>query len=60
MMNIVESYSVETAIDNDEGVVAIEYVVVASAIVIALAVLWGAFGTALSNKLDSIVTSIGS
>ena len=58
MMNIVESYSTETAIDNDEGVVAIEYVVVASAIVVALAVLWGAFGTALSSTLDSIVSGI--
>ena len=58
MMNIVDSYSAETDIDNDEGVVAIEYVVVASAIVIALAALWGAFGTALSTKLDSIVKSI--
>ena len=58
MMNIVESYSAETAIENDEGVVAIEYVVVSAAIVVALAALWTAFGTALSTKLDEIVTSI--
>ena len=58
MMNIVENYSAETALDNDEGVVAIEYVVVSAAIVVALAALWTAFGTALSGKLDEIVTSI--
>lgn len=59
MKNIVESYSAETAIENDEGVVAIEYVVVSAAIVVALAALWTAFGTALTAKLDTIVTSIG-
>jgi Flp pilus assembly pilin Flp len=58
MKNIVESYSAETAIENDEGVVAIEYVVVSAAIVVALAALWTAFGTALTAKLDEIVTSI--
>jgi Flp pilus assembly pilin Flp len=58
MKNIVENYSAETAIENDEGVVAIEYVVVSAAIVVALAALWTAFGAALSTKLNSIVTSI--
>lgn len=58
MKNIVESYSAETAIENDEGVVAIEYVVVSAAIVVALAALWTAFGAALTAKLDEIVTSI--
>ena len=59
MMNIVDNYSAETAIDNDEGVVAIEYVVVSAAIVVALAALWTAFGNQLSAKLRSIVQSIG-
>lgn len=59
MMNIVENYSAGTDLENDEGVVAIEYVVVSAAIVVALAALWTAFGTALTAKLDAIVTSIG-
>jgi Flp pilus assembly pilin Flp len=58
MKNIVENYSAETALDNDEGVVAIEYVVVSGAVVIALGVLWTAFGTALAGKLDAIVKTI--
>ena len=58
MNNIVESYSAETALENDEGVVAIEYVVVSAAIVVALAALWTAFGTSLTAKLQSVVDSI--
>lgn len=58
MLNIVEKYSAETSSENDQGVVAIEYVVVSAAIVAALAALWTAFGTALAAKLDEIVTSI--
>ena len=40
MLNIVEKYSAEAAVENEDGVVAIEYVVVAAAIVAALAVIW--------------------
>jgi Flp pilus assembly pilin Flp len=58
MQNIVENYSAETAIENDEGVVAIEYVITAAALAIALATLWGLFGTALSARLDTIITNI--
>jgi hypothetical protein len=58
MKNIVENYSAATVIENDEGVVAIEYVVVSAAIVAALAALWTLFGAALATKLDAIVTSI--
>jgi Flp pilus assembly pilin Flp len=58
MMNIVENYSAETAIDNDEGVVAIEYVITAAALVLALAALWSAFGTALTARLNTVVNSI--
>ena len=57
MINLAKKYTAETAVD-DEGVVAIEYVVVSGAIVIALGALWTAFGTALAAKLDAIVTSI--
>ena len=58
MLNLVEKYSAEAAAETEDGVVAIEYVIVASALVVALAALWGAFGTALSTKLNAVVNSI--
>lgn len=58
MLNIVEKYSSETAVESDDGVVAIEYVVVAAAIVAALALLWGTFGATLATALDNVVNSI--
>ena len=58
MLNIVEKYSAETAVESEDGVVAIEYVVVAGALVVALVALWTAFGTTLSAELQSIVNSI--
>lgn len=58
MLNLVEKYSAEAAAETEDGVVAIEYVIVAGALVIALAALWTAFGTALSTKLQAIITSI--
>jgi Flp pilus assembly pilin Flp len=58
MLNIVEKYSAETAVECEDGVVAIEYVVVAGALVIALAALWTAFGTTLSAELQDIVDGI--
>ena len=58
MMNIVENYSAETAIENDEGVVAIEYVITAAALVLALAALWTLFGEQLSARLETVVGSI--
>ena len=58
MLNIVEKYSAETAVESEDGVVAIEYVVVAGAVVIALGALWTAFGTQLAAKMQTIVTSI--
>jgi Flp pilus assembly pilin Flp len=58
MMNIVEKYSVEGAIEGEDGVVAIEYVVVAAAIVAALAALWTLFGATLATALDDVVNSI--
>ena len=53
MMNIVESYSAETALENDEGVVAIEYVVVSAAIVVALAACGAAFGTVADRQAQT-------
>ena len=57
MMNIVENYTAETAVD-DEGVVAIEYVVTAAAVVLALVAIFGAFGGTLTTRLNAIVSSI--
>ena len=58
MLNIVEKYSADTAVELEEGVVAIEYVVVAGALVIAIAALWTAFGATLSGELQDIVDGI--
>ena len=58
MLNIVEKYSATEAVEAEDGVVAIEYVIVAGALVVALAALWTAFGNALSTKLQSIVDGI--
>jgi Flp pilus assembly pilin Flp len=58
MKNIIDNYSVETALENDEGVVAIEYVVVSAAIVVALAGLWTALVTHLAGKLQTSVSGI--
>ena len=58
MLNLVEKYSTEAAAETEDGVVAIEYVIVAAALVVALGALWTAFGTALSDKLQDIVDSI--
>ena len=52
MLNLVEKYTTEEAIDTDDGVVAIEYVVVASAVVFGLVAIFGLFGTTLLTKLD--------
>ena len=59
MLNLVEKFTPEAVEATDEdGVVAIEYVIVAAALVLALGALWTAFGGALATKLDEIVTSI--
>ena len=58
MMNIVEQYTADLELADDEGVVAIEYVITAAALVVALAALWAAFGTTLTNKLNSVVSGI--
>ena len=58
MLNLVEKYTAEAAAETEDGVVAIEYVIVAAALVVALGALWTAFGTALSTKLQDIVDSI--
>jgi hypothetical protein len=58
MLNLVEKYSVETAEVAEDGVVAIEYVIVAAALVVALAALWTTFGADLAAKLKEIISGI--
>ncbi len=41
MLNIVEKYSADTAVESEDGVVAIEYVLVAGAVVAGLAAIFG-------------------
>ena len=50
MLNIVEKYSAETPAQSEEGVVAIEYVMVAGAVVAALLAIFVAFGTTLTDQ----------
>jgi Flp pilus assembly pilin Flp len=59
MLNLVEKYSAEAVAETEDGVVAMEYVITAAALVVALAGLWAAFGTKLSAKLSSIIDGIG-
>lgn len=58
MLNIVGKYSADTVVESEEGVVAIEYVIVAAALVVALAGLWTAFGEDLAAALEGIVGEI--
>ena len=60
MLNIVDKYTAETAAETEteDGVVAIEYVIVAAAIVVALGLLWTNFGETLAARLDGIVSGI--
>jgi Flp pilus assembly pilin Flp len=58
MLNLVEKFTPEAVEADEDGVVAIEYVVVAAAIVVALAALWTAFGAKLNTKLGDIVDNI--
>ena len=58
MLNLVEKYSAEGAAETEDGVVAIEYVLVAAALVVALAALFTGLGATLSTKLEAVITSI--
>jgi Flp pilus assembly pilin Flp len=58
MLNLVEKFTPAVEATDDDGVVAIEYVIVAAALVIALGGLWTLFGDALSTKLQDVVDSI--
>ena len=58
MLNIVEKYTVDTAVESEDGVVAIEYVLVAGSIVTALLVVFGLFGTELLAELNEQITRV--
>ncbi|HUS41917.1 MAG TPA: hypothetical protein VMY16_04555 [Ilumatobacteraceae bacterium] len=58
MMNLVEKYTTDEVAANEDGVVAIEYVIVAAAIVVALGGIWQLFGDDLSAKLTEIVGEV--
>jgi Flp pilus assembly pilin Flp len=58
MLNLVEKYTTEEALDIDDGVVAIEYVVVASAVVFGLVAVFGLFGSTLLAKFTNIISAI--
>jgi Flp pilus assembly pilin Flp len=58
MLNLVEKFTPEAEVTDDNGVVAIEYVVVAAAIVAALIGLFAlGLGGILTAKLQSILNS---
>lgn len=59
MLNLVEKFTPAVEATDDEGVVAIEYVVVAGAIVVALAGLFAlGVGTILTDALKDIIDTI--
>jgi Flp pilus assembly pilin Flp len=61
MLNLAEKFTSEAVEADEDGVVAIEYVVVAGVTVTALLVLWssGVFA-ALNNKLQAVIGNIPS
>jgi len=55
MLNLVEKYTEETAAQNEDGVVAIEYVLVAGLVAIGIALAFGTtLWTEMKAKLDGI------
>ena len=57
MLNIVEMYSADTTIENEEGVVAIEYVLMAALVAVVVVALGAAFG-GLSERLDGVIDTV--
>jgi Flp pilus assembly pilin Flp len=59
MLNLVEKFT-PAAVEatNEDGVVAIEYVIVAGALVVALVGLWTLFGDQLADKLEDIIGNV--
>ena len=58
MLNIVEKYSADTVVESEEGVIGIEYVLLASlvaVVILALATPLGGLSTKLQGIIDKIV-----
>jgi len=59
MQNLIDQYTADVAeVDGEDGVVAIEYVVVAAAIAATLLLGWGAVSSAITGKLSTIVGNL--
>jgi Flp pilus assembly pilin Flp len=59
MQNIVEKYSAGTAVESEEGVVAIEYVLMAAlvaVVVVGLATAFGGLGTRLQGVINTVIS----
>ena len=55
MLNLVEQYSAEATTENEEGVVAIEYVIMAGLVAIGVALTFGStLWAEMKVKLDSV------
>lgn len=57
MLNIVEKYSADTTVETDEGVVAIEYVLLAAVVALVVAGLATSFG-GLGTRLSGIISGV--
>ena len=55
MLNLVEKYSAEATTENEDGVVAIEYVIMAGLVAIGVALTFGStLWTEMKAKLDAL------
>lgn len=57
MLNIVEKHSADTVVESEEGVVGIEYVLLAAAVAVAIVALRAPLGR-LAGELGSIIDGI--
>jgi len=57
MLNIVDQYSADNTVETEEGVVAIEYVLLAALVAIVVVGLSAAFG-GLSGRLSSVISTV--
>jgi Flp pilus assembly pilin Flp len=57
MLNLVEKYSAETAVESEDGVVAIEYVLMAALVATVVVALGVAFG-GLADRLDGVIDTV--
>jgi hypothetical protein len=59
MLNLVEKFTPEAEVTEDDGVVAIEYVVLAGVVIVAVGALaWGGAFGALTTKLTDLISGI--